>query len=77
MSCGFCRSARDETMLIVVESVALIGVPFESAEDDFFKDFSENVYYTFWAEIAKVGVVAFVLLRNYMNLICVSPATGQ
>lgn len=49
-------------MLIVVEPVALIGVPFESAEDDFFKDFSENGYYTYWAEIAEVGVVAFVLL---------------
>jgi hypothetical protein len=38
MNCGFCRSARDETMLIVVEPVALIGVPFESAKDDFLKN---------------------------------------
>jgi hypothetical protein len=63
-------------MLIVVEPVALIGVPFESAEDDFFKEFSKNVYYTYWAEIAEVGIVAFVLLRNYMNL-CVSPASWE
>lgn len=63
-------------MLIVVEPVALIGMPFESAEDDFFKDFSENNYYTYWTEIAKIGVATFVFLLNYVNL-CVSPATWK
>ena len=41
-------------MLIVVEPAMLIRMPFESAEDDFFKDFSKDVYYTYRAEVAEI-----------------------
>jgi hypothetical protein len=54
MGCGFGRSTRNEAVLIVVEPAMLISVPFESAEDDFFKDFSKDVYYTYRAEVAEI-----------------------
>jgi hypothetical protein len=54
MGCGFSRSTRNEAVLIFVEPVVLVSVPFESAEDDFFKDFSKDVYYTFRAEVAEI-----------------------